>query len=60
MESSLVDPDDRRPVDFAVRRDLLARLDGGWRPDVAADGAARLLVVSRARWLARHGPVTSR
>ena len=31
-DNSLVDPDNRRPVDFAVRRELLARIDGGWRP----------------------------
>lgn len=31
-ENSLVDPDNRRPVDFAVRRELLDRLDAGWRP----------------------------
>jgi (1->4)-alpha-D-glucan 1-alpha-D-glucosylmutase len=47
-ENSLVDPDNRRPVDFAHRRELLARLDGGWRPPVDATGAVKLLVVSRA------------
>ena len=36
-DNSLVDPDNRRPVDFAARRELLARLDGGWRPPVDAD-----------------------
>ncbi|MGC5020016.1 malto-oligosyltrehalose synthase [Micromonospora sp. DT47] len=55
-ENSLVDPDNRRPVDFAVRRELLARLDGGWRPEVAADGAAKLLVVSRTLRLRRDRP----
>ena len=35
---SLVDPDNRRPVDFAARRELLARLDDGWLPPVDADG----------------------
>ena len=29
---SLVDPDNRRPVDFAVRRDALARLRAGEAP----------------------------
>jgi (1->4)-alpha-D-glucan 1-alpha-D-glucosylmutase len=53
---SLVDPDNRRPVDFAVRRDLLARLDDGWRPDVDATGAAKLLVTSRALRLRRRRP----
>jgi (1->4)-alpha-D-glucan 1-alpha-D-glucosylmutase len=47
-ERSLVDPDNRRPVDFADRRDLLARLDGGELPPVDASGAAKLLVTSRA------------
>ncbi|MFI2650050.1 malto-oligosyltrehalose synthase [Micromonospora fulviviridis] len=55
-ENSLVDPDNRRPVDFAVRRELLARLDTGWRPAVAADGAAKLLVVSRTLRLRRDHP----
>ncbi|MGW5668187.1 malto-oligosyltrehalose synthase [Micromonospora sp. NPDC003776] len=55
-ENSLVDPDNRRPVDFAVRRELLARLDAGERPAVAADGAAKLLVVSRALRLRRDHP----
>ena len=34
---SLVDPDNRRPVDFAARRELLARLDDGWLPPVDDD-----------------------
>ncbi|MFI7281963.1 malto-oligosyltrehalose synthase [Micromonospora chersina] len=55
-ENSLVDPDNRRPVDFAVRRDLLARLDAGWQPAVAADGAAKLLVVSHTLRLRRDRP----
>ena len=45
---SLVDPDNRRPVDFTARADLLARIDHGWLPDVDDSGAAKLLVVSRA------------
>ncbi|MCW2640258.1 MAG: malto-oligosyltrehalose synthase [Dactylosporangium sp.] len=53
---SLVDPDNRRPVDFAARQDLLARLDGGWQPDVDATGAAKLLVTSRALRLRRRRP----
>ncbi|MEU7574350.1 malto-oligosyltrehalose synthase [Micromonospora sp. NPDC049240] len=55
-ENSLVDPDNRRPVDFAVRRELLTRLDAGWQPTVAADGAAKLLVVSRTLRLRRDRP----
>ena len=32
-EYSLVDPDNRRPVDWALRRQLLERIDGGWLPE---------------------------
>jgi (1->4)-alpha-D-glucan 1-alpha-D-glucosylmutase len=53
---SLVDPDNRRPVDFAARRKLLARIDGGWLPPVDASGAAKLLLVSRALRLRRDRP----
>ncbi|MBE7189837.1 malto-oligosyltrehalose synthase [Jatrophihabitans endophyticus] len=56
-EDSLVDPDNRRPVDYDVRRSLLARLDSdGEPPAVAADGAAKLWVVSRTLRLRRERP----
>jgi (1->4)-alpha-D-glucan 1-alpha-D-glucosylmutase len=55
-DNSLVDPDNRRPVDFAVRRDLLARIDQGWLPPVDATGAAKLLVVTRVLRLRRARP----
>ncbi|MFT4137022.1 malto-oligosyltrehalose synthase [Microbacterium sp.] len=55
-ETSLVDPDSRRPVDFDARRSLLARIDGGWMPPVDASGAAKLLVTSRALRLRRDRP----
>ena len=55
-DNSLVDPDNRRPVDFDVRRELLARIDGGWRPPVDTDGAAKLLVVSRTLRLRAGAP----
>ncbi|WP_369253082.1 malto-oligosyltrehalose synthase [Geodermatophilus amargosae] len=55
-DRSLVDPDNRRPVDYDARRALLARLDGGWVPDVDDTGAAKLLVVSRALRLRRDAP----
>jgi (1->4)-alpha-D-glucan 1-alpha-D-glucosylmutase len=62
-ETSLVDPDNRRPVDFALRRELLARIDGeqpgvtpAWMPDLAADGAAKLLITSRALRVRRDRP----
>ena len=53
---SLVDPDNRRPVDYSTRIDLLARLDDGWRPPVDQTGAAKLLVTSRALRLRRDRP----
>lgn len=55
-EQSLVDPDNRRPVDFAERRRLLAELDGGTLPPVDATGAAKLLVTARALRLRRDRP----
>src|SRR3954464_10177598 len=62
---SLVDPDNRRPVDYAERRKLLAALDGGEVPAVDDTGAAKLLVVSRVlrarrdhpEWFAGYEPV---
>jgi (1->4)-alpha-D-glucan 1-alpha-D-glucosylmutase len=53
---SLVDPDNRRPVDFGHRRELLARIDAGWRPAVDTSGAAKLLVVATALRLRRDRP----
>ncbi|WP_431883707.1 malto-oligosyltrehalose synthase [Micromonospora gifhornensis] len=55
-DNSLVDPDNRRPADFGVRRELLARLDAGWRPAVDDTGAAKLLVVSRTLRARRDRP----
>ncbi len=55
-ETSLVDPDNRRPVDFDLRRDLLARIDDGWQPPVDESGAAKMLVTSRALRLRRDAP----
>jgi len=64
-DHSLVDPDNRRPVDYALRRELLARLDAGEVPQVDGTGAAKLLVVSRTlrarrdhpEWFAGYAPV---
>ena len=60
---SLVDPDNRRPVDFARRRALLADLDGGRLEVGAAPGdggprldAAKLLVTAGALRLRRARP----
>jgi (1->4)-alpha-D-glucan 1-alpha-D-glucosylmutase len=55
-DNSLVDPDNRRPVDFALRRELLARLDTGWLPPVDETGTSKLLVVSRTLRLRRSQP----
>ena len=55
-EMSLVDPDNRRPVDYTERRDYLARIDEGWRPVIDESGAAKLLVTTRALRLRRDRP----
>jgi (1->4)-alpha-D-glucan 1-alpha-D-glucosylmutase len=56
-ENSLVDPDNRRPVDFEATRALLERLDDGAQPPpVDGTGAAKLWVVSRALRLRRQSP----
>ena len=55
-EQSLVDPDNRRAVDFAVRRELLAQIDAGALPDVDETGAAKLLVVAKTLRLKRERP----
>jgi (1->4)-alpha-D-glucan 1-alpha-D-glucosylmutase len=57
-DNSLVDPDNRRPVDFEARTRLLDQIDRGWQPPVDATGAAKLLVVSRALRLRRARPDT--
>jgi (1->4)-alpha-D-glucan 1-alpha-D-glucosylmutase len=54
VDLSLVDPDNRRPVDYAERRRRLARLDDGGRPADLHD--EKLLVVSRALRLRRDHP----
>lgn len=68
FEYSLVDPDNRRPVDFERRRQLLARLDGGWLPGGGGDAergdhaelddiaATKLLVTATALRLRRFRP----
>ncbi len=55
-EQSLVDPDNRRAVDFARRRELLAQIDEGALPDIDETGAAKLLVVARTLRLRRERP----
>jgi (1->4)-alpha-D-glucan 1-alpha-D-glucosylmutase len=59
-EDSLVDPDNRRPVDFPSRQALLAQLARLSRPTgpppVDETGAAKLWLVSRALCLRRDRP----
>lgn len=55
-ETSLTDPDNRRPVDFAEARAALAAVDAGPLPPVDETGHAKLLVVSRALRLRRDRP----
>jgi (1->4)-alpha-D-glucan 1-alpha-D-glucosylmutase len=55
-DDSLVDPDNRRSVDFGARAALLRRLDDGWLPPIDDSGAAKLLVTSRALRLRRDRP----
>lgn len=52
---SLVDPDNRRPVDYQVRRELLERIESGWLPEVDDSGAVKLLVVQKALHVRKRG-----
>jgi (1->4)-alpha-D-glucan 1-alpha-D-glucosylmutase len=60
FEYSLVDPDNRRPVEWSARRELLTRLDDGWLPEIDAGidsaDAAKLLVTASALRLRRYRP----
>ncbi|MGQ4599861.1 malto-oligosyltrehalose synthase [Nocardia sp. R6R-6] len=53
-EDSLVDPDNRRPVDFAARAGMLQSLTG--TPALDTTGAAKLWIVAYALWLRRERP----
>jgi (1->4)-alpha-D-glucan 1-alpha-D-glucosylmutase len=55
-ETSLVDPDNRRPVDYDIRRLYLEAVNAGAHPPVDETGAAKLLVTSRALRLRRDRP----
>jgi (1->4)-alpha-D-glucan 1-alpha-D-glucosylmutase len=54
-ENSLVDPDNRRPVDFTARMALLARVGDG-RPTVNDTGIAKLWITRQALRLRREHP----
>ncbi len=53
---SLVDPDNRRPVDFDERSELLGLLEAGEPPQVDETGAAKQLVVHAALRVRRDRP----
>jgi (1->4)-alpha-D-glucan 1-alpha-D-glucosylmutase len=55
-ERSLVDPDNRRPVDFPAAETALHRLEDGELPPIDASGDAKLLVTTRALRLRRDRP----
>jgi (1->4)-alpha-D-glucan 1-alpha-D-glucosylmutase len=55
-ETSLVDPDNRRPVDYDIRRLYLEAVEEGAHPPVDDTGAAKLLVTARALRLRRDRP----
>jgi (1->4)-alpha-D-glucan 1-alpha-D-glucosylmutase len=56
-DDSLVDPDNRRPVDFGARAAALAELDrAGTPPPVDGSGRAKLWLVSRVLRLRRDEP----
>jgi len=57
---SLVDPDNRRPVDYVARREILARIVDGELPEIDASGAAKLLVVHKALKLRQDHPALFR
>ncbi len=54
VDLSLVDPDNRRPVDYARRRRVLSDLDAGAAPTALSE--QKLLVTSRALRLRRDRP----
>ncbi|HJQ02421.1 MAG TPA: malto-oligosyltrehalose synthase [Jatrophihabitans sp.] len=56
FDYSLVDPDNRRPVDFELRARLLAALRSGEPPPVDGTGAAKLWLTSQALTLRRDRP----
>jgi (1->4)-alpha-D-glucan 1-alpha-D-glucosylmutase len=54
VDLSLVDPDNRRPVDYTQRVEALARLDAGARPRGLSE--EKLLVTAKALRLRRQNP----
>ncbi|HWM03729.1 MAG TPA: malto-oligosyltrehalose synthase, partial [Actinophytocola sp.] len=56
FDLSLVDPDNRRDVDYALRADLLSRLESGWLPEIDDTGAVKLHVVRTVLRQRRSSP----
>jgi (1->4)-alpha-D-glucan 1-alpha-D-glucosylmutase len=56
FDYSLVDPDNRRPVDFELRGRLLAGLRSGQQPPLDGSGAAKLWLTSQALTVRRDRP----
>ena len=54
--SALVDPDNRRPVDWSVRRAAIDAVAAGARPGIDASGAAKLFVTAACLHLRRDHP----
>lgn len=56
FEYSLVDPDNRRPIDWDALTGMMRRLDDGWLPEIDGEGAAKVLVTLTALRLRRTSP----
>ena len=55
-DDSLVDPDNRRLVDYGARRELLTRIRDGWRPPIDDSGAVKIALVHHVLRLRRDEP----
>ncbi|HEY4022829.1 MAG TPA: malto-oligosyltrehalose synthase [Pseudonocardiaceae bacterium] len=55
-DDSLVDPDNRRLVDYSARRELLTQIRSGWRPPVDDTGAIKIALVHHVLRLRRDEP----
>jgi (1->4)-alpha-D-glucan 1-alpha-D-glucosylmutase len=55
-DDSLVDPDNRRLVDYPARRELLTRIRAGWRPPMDDSGAIKIALVHHVLRLRRDEP----
>jgi (1->4)-alpha-D-glucan 1-alpha-D-glucosylmutase len=55
-DDSLVDPDNRRPVDYAARRVMLERISADAPPPIDATGAAKMWLVHQALLARREHP----